>query len=227
MQAKEKQEQENQSPHEGDGNGAGVRFKMMPMPTGGRRGSIAAGVRGRSYSVAGVRPKSNVVISPQPNSPGTGAQSEVRALKKRCIGRRKSMGGPLNTGAEVATDTSKPRGTWVYDAAVSSAEHPAPTTLSTFPPAPPPSPTGSSFSRYQPLGTLLPNHRQGKGNGMERRVSAGDPAMMGTMLMMPTRSTTNTNPNRLVARERALTVHTNKDGEYDNERKPMKRPFVG
>ena len=209
MRAKEKKEQENQPPHEGD---AGVRFKVGPIPARGRRGSIAAGVRRRSYSVVGVGSKSYVAISPLPKSPGTGTQPEVRALKKRCIGRRKSMGGPLNAGAEVATDTSKSRGTWVYDAAVSSAERPVPTTFSTFPPAPPPSPTGASFSRYQPLGTMLPNHLQGKRNGIKRRVSAGDPAMMATMMKMPPRTTTNTNPRRLVARKRAMTVHDN-DGD--------------
>jgi len=223
-QAKQK-EQENQPPHEGDA--AGVRFKVVPIPAGGRRGSIAVGVRRRSYSVAGVGPKSYVAISPLPKSPASGEKPEIRALKKRCIGRRKSMGGPLNAGAEVATDISKSRGTWVYDAAVSSSERPVPTTFSTFPPAPPPSPTGASFSRYQPLGTMLPNNLQGKGKGMKRRVSAGDPTMMTAMLTMPPRSTTNTNPSRLVARKRAMTVHTDKDGENDNGRKPMKRPFVG
>ena len=222
IQAKEK-EQENQLLQEG--NGTGVRFKVVLVPAG-RRGSTAAGVRRRSYSVVGVGSKSYMPISSLTKSPGAGERDEVRALKKRCIGRRKSMGGPLNASAEVTTDTSKSRGTWVYNATVSSAERPVPTTFSTLPPAPPPSPTEATrFSRYQPLGMMLPSHLQEKRNGMKRRVSAGDPAMMASMMMMPPRSTKNTNTSRLVARKRAMTVHE-KDEEYDNEKKPMKRPFA-
>lgn len=223
MQARER-EQAKQLPQEG--NGTGVRFKVVPASAGGRRGSTAAGVRHRSYSVAGTGSKVAMAISPPAKSPGAGERPETRALKKRCIGRRKSMGGPLNASAEVTTGASKSRGTWVYNATVSSSERPVPTTFSTFPPGPPPSPTeATSFSRYQPLGTALPSHLQAKRNGMKRRVSAGDPTMMAPMMMMPLRSTMNTNPSRLVARKRAMTVHE-KEGEYENEKKPMKRPFA-
>jgi hypothetical protein len=227
MQAKEK-EQENRLQ---EGNGTGVRFKVVPVPPGGRRGSTAAGVRRRSYSVAGVGSKSYLAVSPLTKSPGAGERHEVRALKKRCIGRRKSMGGPLNASAEATTDTSKSRGTWVYNATVSSSERPVPTTFSTFPPAPPPSPTeATKFSKYQPLGyqplgMMLPSHVQEKRNGMKRRVSVGDPTMMAPIMMMPPRSTKNTNPSRLVAGKTAITVRE-KDEEYDNEKKPMKRPFA-
>lgn len=222
MQAKEK-EQENQPP---EGNSSAVRFKVVPVLAGGRRGSTTAGVRRRSYSVAGVGSKSYVAVSPLTKSAGAGEQHEVRALKKRCIGRRKSMGGPLNASTEVTTDTSKSRETWVYNATVSSTERPVPTTFSTFPPAPPPSPTEATrFSRYQPLGMMLPSHLQERRNGMKRRVSVGDPTMMAPTMMMAPRSTKNTNPSRSVARKRAMTVYE-KDGEYNNEKKPMKRPFA-
>jgi len=223
VQAKQK-EQENQLLRES--NGTGIRFKVVPVGAGGKRGSTVSGVRRRSYSVAGVGSKSYVAISPLTKSPGAEERQEVRALKKRCIGRRKSMGGPLNANAEVTTGTNKSRGTWVYNATVSSAERSVPTTFSTFPPAPPPSPTETTrFSGYQPLGMMLPSHLQEKRYGTKRGVSAGDPTMMAPMMMMPPRSTKNTDPSRSVARKRATTVNE-KDGKYDSERKLMKRPFA-
>ncbi|KAG6820419.1 hypothetical protein H0H93_000665 [Arthromyces matolae] len=51
--------------------------------------------------------------SPPPLSPRT---ESLRALKKRCIGRRKSVNGPL------FLEAGRIGGNWVYDAAISAAE---------------------------------------------------------------------------------------------------------
>jgi hypothetical protein len=117
-----------------------VHFKVGVSNGGGRRGSVV-GQRSQSVVVLGtkiVRP-----TSPLPKSLGSGGQREFRALKKRCVGRRRSMGGPMNgesVGGRITGDS------WVYDAATSSAEHPA------FPSAPLPPPTG--ILSHQPLSRL-------------------------------------------------------------------------
>ncbi|KAJ7898403.1 hypothetical protein B0H13DRAFT_2337453 [Mycena leptocephala] len=45
----------------------------------------------------------------------TTVQDDVRAVKKRCIGRRKSVSGPLSPASPIGEG-------WIYDAAISSAE---------------------------------------------------------------------------------------------------------
>ncbi|KAF9219743.1 hypothetical protein BS17DRAFT_788722 [Gyrodon lividus] len=73
----------------------------------GKERSVA---RSRSHSVIGSGAKSKLspVSRPHPTSPVRTETS--RTLKKRCVGRRKSVGGPMSSGV------------WVYDAAISAVE---------------------------------------------------------------------------------------------------------
>ncbi|KAG6876470.1 hypothetical protein C0993_002842 [Termitomyces sp. T159_Od127] len=84
----------------------------------------------------GVRPRANSALAPvkvkerrssvihlkSPKSPTMAikswlpAEEDVRVLKKRCVGRRKSLSGPLSNGGE------RIGGSWIYDAEVSAAE---------------------------------------------------------------------------------------------------------
>ncbi|KDR67616.1 hypothetical protein GALMADRAFT_216255 [Galerina marginata CBS 339.88] len=209
--------------------GAGIKFKVPTSPgMGGKRSSVIAMGRPRSQSIAGAgHNKLLSPVSPALKSPGAGSanQPDVRALKKRCVGRRKSMGVLLNAENGGATSgVGKTRGTWVYDAAVSSAERPVATTFSTFPPAPPPSPTSpGGYSKYQALGSMnLPSTMQGRGGaGMKRRVSTGAEVP----LMMPLQHVTNTNAGGLAARRRVMLA--SKMDEGSEERKPLKRSFMG
>ncbi|KAF8903499.1 hypothetical protein CPB84DRAFT_773639 [Gymnopilus junonius] len=214
-----------------------IRFKVPTTPVaagGGRRSG-----RQRSQSVAGtaihkaVSPTSPTGVPLR--SPGSSAenaqQADIRALKKRCVGRRKSMSGPMNieVGAPSAGSSSagKSRGTWVYDAAISSAEHPVAMTFNTFPPSPPPSPT---LGRYKPLGAVkVPSKMQDAtwsgGGGMKRRVNAGEEVP----LLMPLQQVTNANIRGLAARRRVTRSGKMNKMEDDSEepRKTVKRPFAG
>ncbi|KAF8834885.1 hypothetical protein BDN67DRAFT_975684 [Paxillus ammoniavirescens] len=75
--------------------------------TGKEKRSVA---RARSHSV--LTPGAKTKLSPMPRPPPTSsARTETsRVVKKRCIGRRKSLSGPMSTGV------------WVYDAAISAVE---------------------------------------------------------------------------------------------------------
>jgi hypothetical protein len=70
--------------------------------------------RTRSHSVMGTRHRRESGGAPSPIMRQTKVD-ESRALKKRCIGRRKSVAGSMR-GTTVA------RGEWIYDATVSSIE---------------------------------------------------------------------------------------------------------
>ncbi|KAJ3512609.1 hypothetical protein NLJ89_g3423 [Agrocybe chaxingu] len=122
LEAKAKGYEENENDEEKGAEENIVRFKVPTSPGAGRRGSVF-GIGSASRA-----------ISPLPTrSPGSGLQPEVRALKKRCVGRRLSMSGPLNAFGGTGTGTA-PAGTigggWVYAAAISSAEHPTAATFS-------------------------------------------------------------------------------------------------
>ena len=56
-------------------------------------------------------------LSPTKPTPPKAAAEETRAVKKRCVGRRKSVSGPL-----VTLETGLIGGNWVYDATISAAE---------------------------------------------------------------------------------------------------------
>lgn len=184
-----------------------VHFKVGVSNGGGRRGSVVGG-RQRSQSVVVLGTKLVRPTSPLPKSLGSGGQGEFRALKKRCVGRRRSMGGPMekeSVGGRITGDS------WVYDAATSSAEHPTSTTLPAFPSAPLPPPTG--ILSYQPFGRL---GTPPMGRNTKRRVSTDLP-------WQPFQQITNINPvNRISARKRALTV----DGVEEMQKKQKKRPFL-
>lgn len=199
-----------------------VHFKVRANSDGGRRASVGGG-RQRSQSVVVLGPKIVGPASPLLKSPGSGGQSEFRPLKKRCVGRRKSMSGPMN-GDSV---TGRIGGSWVYDAAISSAEHPASTTFPVFPSALPPSPTAQTgFSSYQAMGTLGAPRRPVIGGNMKRRVSGGMPRTL-TPLQVPFQQVTNIDAgSRIAARKRALTVD-GMTGVEEAQKKRMKRPFAG
>ena len=83
-----------------------------PGATRPRSHSLAVTVSGKARDGASMR-------SPRlsPTKPSPPAEGELRAVKKRCVGRRKSVSGPL-----VTTETGLIGGTWVYDATISAAE---------------------------------------------------------------------------------------------------------
>jgi hypothetical protein len=116
-----------------------------------RSHSVAVVGKGRDYSERG------------PASPGKSPthkeppREEIRAVKKRCVGRRKSMSGLINM------DVGRVGGVWVYDAAVSCVEFTGRDTIEHAAPRRP---------RYQSLETSakkLGEAPQRNGAGMEAR----------------------------------------------------------
>lgn len=228
-------DQENEAPV-GKDDGA-VRFKIPTSPVTGRarRSSVISG-RKRSNSTASGSSSISGATTPQspgsaspgsaspyhrsayPKSPSVHEHPEVRALKKRCIGRRKSMNG-LQSQEE-----GKSRGTWVYNTAVSATERPVPENFTAFPPAPPPSPTGESGkSKYGMLGTKnMPSTLQGVA-GSKRRVSVSGPGLVGAPLMLPLNQVTG---DRLVTRRRAMGVDWKHERREAIERNTAKRAFM-
>jgi hypothetical protein len=79
------------------------------------KGKRVALTRARSHSVMGTRRTKEGAGPPSPIMRQT-RENEFRALKKRCIGRRKSVAGSMRDATGVV------RGEWIYDAAVSSIE---------------------------------------------------------------------------------------------------------
>ncbi|PPQ94419.1 hypothetical protein CVT25_002511 [Psilocybe cyanescens] len=175
-----------------------IRFKIPTSPGARRRGSFTGG-RQRSLSIAttgggrgytplspGLRSpgfKPPVIKSPGPGikSPGVEGRPDLRAVKKRCVSRRKSASGLVSGGAGKPSGIA--RGAWVYNAAIALSERPVPTTFAAFPPGPPPSPTGgkAASSRYQALGTKnLPSAMHEGGIGMKRRVVPATDAPVAT-----------------------------------------------
>ncbi|KAJ7115943.1 hypothetical protein C8R44DRAFT_739640 [Mycena epipterygia] len=95
-----------------------VHFKAE-VTVGGKKKNTLPLVQGRvrSHSVVGsvktpttVRAPGAAALPPNPIHDDT-----ARAVKKRCIGRRKSVSGPLSPATPVGEG-------WIYDAAISSAE---------------------------------------------------------------------------------------------------------
>ncbi|KAH7885789.1 hypothetical protein F5I97DRAFT_1936761 [Phlebopus sp. FC_14] len=78
--------------------------------TGKERAERRSVTRSRSHSVLAAGPKSKVSAALRERAPGSAASDGTRVLKKRCVGRRKSVSGPMATGV------------WVYDAAISAVE---------------------------------------------------------------------------------------------------------
>jgi hypothetical protein len=94
-----------------------IRFKPGVVTGGSRRPtmrprsySVGVSVKGRDHGERGQASPTKSLGRVEP------PHEEVRAVKKRCVGRRKSMSGPIST------DTGRVGGVWVYAAAVSSTE---------------------------------------------------------------------------------------------------------
>lgn len=211
-------------------DGGAVRFRVPASGTPGAGGAI----RPRHGSTAGSRPRSaSGIVSPgarpqspiatrtsYPKSPAVHERPEVRALKRRCIARRRSL--------TVLPDAERPRTAWVYSAAVSASERPAAATYAAPPPAPPASPTGgikskSAVSKYGPmLGVKnLPSVPLQGAAGLKRRaIEAGPPVPM----MMPLGQVTDR--NSLVARRRAMAMDLEDEGCEAIERKQTRLAFV-
>ncbi|KAJ7281552.1 hypothetical protein C8J57DRAFT_1056322 [Mycena rebaudengoi] len=96
-----------------------VHFKAE-VPVGSGKKSLP--LRRHSVAVAG---KTAAVAARLPATTTTTAPEDVRAVKKRCIGRRKSASGA------VAEPEARISGGWVYDAAISSVEVRARPTIET------------------------------------------------------------------------------------------------
>ncbi|KAK6992202.1 hypothetical protein R3P38DRAFT_3436109 [Favolaschia claudopus] len=93
-----------------------VHFKAE-VSVGGRKSLPLAPSRTRSHSVAALtRPAATNIRAPSAATP-TIIPTETRATKKRCVGRRKSVSGPLSPASPIGEG-------WIYDAAVSAAELP-------------------------------------------------------------------------------------------------------
>ncbi|RDB15748.1 hypothetical protein Hypma_003632 [Hypsizygus marmoreus] len=158
-------------------------------------GSRRPAVRPRSHSV--VLGKGNNAGALSPKSPkfrGPG-EEDTRAVKKRCVGRRKSVSGPLTM------ESGRIGGSWVYDAAVASSEFTG--RQETLPPF-----VGPQGSKYQGLGM---GTRKIEGT---RRVSLGAPVMSSQPQGLN---------GGIAARRRALSVMNNMTPVQ--EHKQMKRPF--
>lgn len=75
--------------------------------------------RSHSVSVFGLgRDAGPIMTSPKSPNFRTAIEEDKRAVKKRCVGRRKSIGGPLSSDVGRVGGV----GGWIYDAAISSAE---------------------------------------------------------------------------------------------------------
>jgi len=114
------EEVEEEAKQRSDGH---VHFNAGLAVGRGRRGSLPL-TRLRSHSIMGIgkgRDTGNVIsVRTQQPKFEVDRRDNVRALKKRCVGRRKSMSGPI-TG-----EAGSIGGGWIYDAAISAVEVAAP-----------------------------------------------------------------------------------------------------
>ncbi|KJA23643.1 hypothetical protein HYPSUDRAFT_201352 [Hypholoma sublateritium FD-334 SS-4] len=224
-----KENRATEAPRGKDGGAVRFRVPATGTPGGGaatraHRGSTA-GSRPRStsgvVSLGTTRPQSPAVARmAYPKSPAVHERPEVRALKRRCIARRRSL--------TVLPDAERPRPAWVYSAAVSASERPAAATFAAPPPAPPASPTGaikskSAVSKYGPmLGVKnVPSVQLQGATGQKRRVSEGGPPVPMMMSLGQV-----TEKNRLIARRRAMALDLEDEGCEAIERKQTRLAFV-
>ncbi|KAF8998498.1 hypothetical protein BDQ17DRAFT_1328734 [Cyathus striatus] len=176
--------------------------------------NVKPATRVRSHSTAGIR-----IFNHIEDSKPTSAErcEEFRALKKRCVGRRKSFSGPM------ITEDGPAESSWVYDAAVSALEIPQRQPVVKFVESGPESPKTVAIarSRYQFLGEGQ-LHRP---IIAKRRMSAEAPP---STIPQPTPFQVVTNQNRKGTRKRAMTVvDTTTPATTDNVfRRNMKRPFT-
>jgi hypothetical protein len=176
-----------------------VHFKAGVVSGGARRPYV----RPRSHSVLVLGKGRDVGAGP--TSPGRMSKQvvleETRAVKKRCVGRRKSMGGPPTVEAEVG----RVGGGWVYDAAVSSFESTARRDMGAFV-----APGLQPRSRYQSLGGM-------RKVAATRGIRVGSPNTPGVPWEKP-------QEGRVMARRRALSAMENLKPDVMQQRL-MKRPF--
>jgi hypothetical protein len=130
---------------------------MMPpgLGTAKRTSLLAKGNGSRRLSQA-VRYDMRTPLSPTtPKDPFTSSHQaptngeSIRALKKRCVGIRKSVSGIPNNyldGGVKPEDSGKKGGSFVYASSISSAEGPGQETYICFPPSSPISPSETSLS---------------------------------------------------------------------------------
>ncbi|GLB43352.1 hypothetical protein LshimejAT787_1302530 [Lyophyllum shimeji] len=177
-------DQEEEEPKKQDGR---VHFKTGAVP-----GSRRPTVRPRSHSVVAlgkgrdVIPPNHSPKSPRPRAP---VKEDIRVVKKRCVGRRKSLSGPLSS------EMGRIGGGWVYDAAVASAEFAGRREATER--------SGVQTQKYPSMG-VRPNQVGGK-----RRVSLGTPS--------PGCEPENTDSG-IARRRRALSV-MNKEAPGQSQRK--------
>ncbi|KAF4611216.1 hypothetical protein D9613_006666 [Agrocybe pediades] len=180
---------------------------------GGERRPNATAIRRRSVSVVGG--SKNPPVSPTLRSPiaGTFAEAQTRVVKKRCIGRRKSMSGAMDE-----------RGNWVYEAAVSSVDVESPT-------APAPSSLLTSdwelgLSKYGELGSRgIPNGKDRAIGAMRKRAISTNLKDLTVPAMMPLHQVSNINKQGLAARRRRVLFDTMNQKD-EPLRRPEKRPFA-
>lgn len=175
----EKQEEEGGVEASQEGR---IHFKAGTV-TGSRK--LATRPRSHSIAVLGAKTRDGGPLSPSLKSPRYKGpvEEETRAVKKRCVGRRKSMSGPLTSEA------GRIGGSWVYDATVSAAEYTGRGETSGFV-----SSTAISPSRQLKYGTLGEGAKNVKG---ARRISLG------------ARNQLQRSSGGMIGRRRALSVMNN------------------
>lgn len=135
------------------------RRKSAMMPPGlgtAKRTSLLAKGNGTRRLSQAVRHDMRAPLSPiSPKDPFTSSHQaptngeSIRALKKRCVGIRKSVSGIPSIyldGDVKPEDSGKKGGSFVYASSVSSTEGPGEETYICFPPSSPISPSESSLS---------------------------------------------------------------------------------
>ncbi|KAJ6591595.1 hypothetical protein DFH09DRAFT_179114 [Mycena vulgaris] len=134
-----------------------VHFKAE-VTVGGKKTIPLAQSRARSHSVAGPARGIANIRPPVPVPPSSTIHDDARAVKKRCIGRRKSVSGSLSPATPVGEG-------WVYDAAISSAEFRDRVSIET-------TPTFTAAPRPRPRYQSLQTGSRRMGLGPRRIVSA-------------------------------------------------------
>ncbi|KAF8074675.1 hypothetical protein FPV67DRAFT_592430 [Lyophyllum atratum] len=170
-----------------------VHFKA-----GTAAGSRRPSVRPRSHSVfAPVKGRDGVSLTPALKSPRlrVTVEEDVRAVKKRCVGRSRSFSGPM-TG-----EIGRIGGGWVYDATVSSAESTGRGEVSEFKA----SGGGLPMLKYPSLGAMPTRV------GTKRRVSLCTPAATAPQHL----------ESGIATRRRALSVMNNLTPVQAQRKRPL------
>ncbi|KAF9038227.1 hypothetical protein BJ165DRAFT_1532106 [Panaeolus papilionaceus] len=232
--AEEKEGEQEEQENRGRAEGGSVQVKVDTQPRA-RHNSGVSRVRQRSHSVVGVRRNSMMVTTPviaTPRSPvaGTAPRPDVRALKKRCVGRRRSMSmsGPMNGEETSPLSKGKLKGTWVYNSAVSYSERPTSArTPESLPFQPPPSPT-EPLSRNRPMSwtPMMPLSAGFNDEKATRRGSLGGNMSFSPNLMSVS-SVRKAKDGNLAARRRSAMLSGAEHVEAEEEKRPVKRPFLG